>query len=189
MQSWREGIELYKFMGPDGRDGVARLFALSARAAWWDGQAAEGLRICQEGLETLGEGHESIEVTRLLHEAGRAYFYNAMDEDASRLCQRALKMSGDLGAVDVQADVLATLGVMGIPEGIEVCSRAIQISEANGFFDISTRARIHLGVLIRSRFGDTKTALKHTDCSRSRSKIGRYEGGGFCPGNCDRLTM
>ena len=67
---WRKGIELYGALGSS--DGVARLYARTARAAWHKGNQPEGLRLCEEGLQALGvdggsPAGESADVAMLLH--------------------------------------------------------------------------------------------------------------------------
>ena len=79
IHTWREGIALCQAVGD--RDGVARLYARSARAAWHGGNQAEGLRLCQEGLDAVGEAPESADLASLLHEAGRAYHFKVERSD------------------------------------------------------------------------------------------------------------
>ncbi|MGD8791332.1 MAG: hypothetical protein PVF47_02175, partial [Anaerolineae bacterium] len=107
---WRQGIEVYQ--GLEDYGGVAHLYARSARAAWYADDTPRGLKLCQEGLKIVAGAPESAEQARLLHEAGRAYHFNGLPQQARRLCQQALEMAEKLGAVDVQTDALATLGVL-----------------------------------------------------------------------------
>jgi predicted ATPase len=70
IEIWREGIELHQALGDS--DGVARLYARSARAAWWSGEPTECTRLSEEGLAVVSGEPESVEMARLLHEAARA---------------------------------------------------------------------------------------------------------------------
>ncbi|MCP4363216.1 MAG: hypothetical protein GY796_34885, partial [Chloroflexi bacterium] len=48
LQTWTKGIPLYQSL--EDADGVARLYARSARAAWHNGDTPESLRLSREGL-------------------------------------------------------------------------------------------------------------------------------------------
>ncbi|MFL7809670.1 MAG: tetratricopeptide repeat protein, partial [Anaerolineae bacterium] len=104
IEVWREAIEICRTRGDT--DGMARLYARSARAAWY-GDVSHSLKLCQEGLDAIGDAREGPEMARLLHEAARAHFFNGMPDKALNLSQQALGMAERLGMVDVEADVLA----------------------------------------------------------------------------------
>ncbi|UCF61835.1 MAG: SpoIIE family protein phosphatase [Anaerolineaceae bacterium] len=164
IQVWREGIVLYQALGPEGYSGLARLYARSARAAWHGGDPPNGLKLSQEGLEAVEDAPESHEVALLVHEAGRAYFFNGLPEEAESLCRRALEMAEHLGALDVQADALATIGVLpNQPDevALESLTRAVEIAESAGLLDIAHRAHHNLGVNISNFLGDQRAAHDH----------------------------
>ena len=108
LQAWREAIEVSQSLGD--LEGIARLYARSSSAAWWGGNLPHQLRLCEEGLEATAGAAESADRAHLLHEAARAYWFHGSPEQAESLCREALEMAERSGAVDVQADTLATLG-------------------------------------------------------------------------------
>jgi tetratricopeptide (TPR) repeat protein len=162
IQTWREGIQLYKQQGelPE----MARLYARSARAAWYYGEHPEGLRLSLEGWESVKEMPENPSKAMLIHELSRAYHFNGYPEEAEPLCRQALAMSERVGAVDTQADTLTTLGVLpNVPgdESLEYLTRAVQLAESNGLLEIATRANHNLGVMTGEHLGDQKAASVH----------------------------
>ena len=159
---WHDGIELYQMLGE--LDGVARLYARSARAAWYAGDTPEGLRLCQEGLEAVAQAPDSPDQARLIHETARAYLFNGLSEQAITLCRQALEMAERLGAVDVQADALTTLGILpGQPaeEVLAALNKAVELAERARLLDIANRAYHNLGVMTGTLVGDLWTACKH----------------------------
>jgi serine phosphatase RsbU (regulator of sigma subunit)/tetratricopeptide (TPR) repeat protein len=159
---WQWGIELHHCLG-DLR-GVARLHARLARAAWHQGDMAEGLRLAQEGLAVTDGLPESPELALLLHETGRAHFFNDQPEQARALCRQALAMAERLGDVRVQADALATLGVLPDQpddEALAALTRALDLAEAAGLLDVALRAHHNLGAMKQSLKGDQRAAREH----------------------------
>ncbi|MFX0145940.1 MAG: hypothetical protein ACFE9C_17880, partial [Candidatus Hodarchaeota archaeon] len=164
IQAWQEGITLYQALGPEGYNGVARLYARSARAAWHAGDTPNGLKLSKEGLEAVSDAPESHEVALLVHEAGRAYFFNGLPEEAESLCRKALKMAEHLGALDVQADALATIGVLSNQAdevALESLTKAVEIAESAGLLHIAHRAHHNLGVKKSDILGDQRGAREH----------------------------
>jgi len=162
IQAWHEGIQIYQQLG--NHEGVARLYARSARAAWYNGDQPEGLRLSQEGLEAVDGMIESPTKALLIHEAARAYFFNGFPDEAEPLCRQALELAERLDAKDVQADALTTLGVLpNIPadEALRSLERAVELAESNGLLEIATRANHNLGVVTSEHRGDLKIARQH----------------------------
>jgi len=159
---WMEAIGLYQ--ASHNYDGVAQLYSRAARASWHDGDTPAGLRYCQEGLKAVREASESREMARLIHETARAYFFNGMPDQADQFCRQALEMAERLGAVEVQADTLATLGVLrniSPDEAVVALEKAVEISEANQLLRVAVRAHINLSTARRGLFGDNLAALDH----------------------------
>jgi serine phosphatase RsbU (regulator of sigma subunit)/tetratricopeptide (TPR) repeat protein len=174
--AWHDGIELYQTLGD--LDGVARLYARSARAAWYAGDTPEGLRLCQEGLEAVARAPDSPDQARLVHEAARAYLFNGLSEQAIPLCRQALEIAERLEAVDVQADALTTLGILpGQPaeEVLAALHKAVELAEASGLNHIANRAYHNLGVMTATLVGDLRTAREHfwraTELGRKRGVV------------------
>jgi tetratricopeptide (TPR) repeat protein len=162
IRTWREGIELFRDLGDF--DGVARLYARSARASWHGGDQPRGLRLCQEGLEVTASAPESHGQAILVHEAGRAYHFNGLPDQALALCRQALEMAERLGAVDVQADALTTRGVLPNrpPEkALADLRRAVELAESAELLEIAGRANHNLAVMTSGLLGDQRTALEY----------------------------
>ena len=175
LQVWREAIVLCQARGDT--DGLARLYARSARAAWY-GDVSQSLQLCEEGLDAVGDAQEGPELARLFHEAARAHFFNGMPERALYLCQESLHMAERLGAVDVQADALATMGMLydAEPEvALEVLTRAVELAESNDLPYQASRAHTNLAYLLHSAMADFRTARDHNqraaELSRQRGSV------------------
>jgi tetratricopeptide (TPR) repeat protein len=163
IQVWHEGIELYRSLGVEGLNGIARLYARSARAADSAEGPAEGLKLCKIGLEAIESAPESREVAMLTHEAGRVFLFNGFPQQAEPFCRQALEMADRLGAVDVKADALATYGLLpDLPpdEALVALEKAVEIAEAAGLLDIAARAQNNLGYTIEN-IGDIRNAREH----------------------------
>jgi predicted ATPase/class 3 adenylate cyclase len=162
IQIWNEAIRLNMDIG--NLAGVARLYTKSAQAAWWFDQP-RGLNICLEGLQYIENEPDSHEVAALMHETARAYIFNGKPEEASNYCDKALKMAERLDYIEVQADTLATLGVLyTLPAGedIDALTRAIDLAEKGNFLRISFRAHQNLGAM-RLEHGDILNAKENIE--------------------------
>lgn len=165
MDTWHKGIEICQRL--DDKDGVARLYARSARAAWFADDTPEGLRLCQVGLEAVAGAPESADQARLIHEAARAYLFNGYGAEAIALCQQALEMAERLGAVDVQADTLTTVGILpdqDPEETLAALRKAVELAEGAGLLQIAFRAYHNLGIM---------TGVFEADLHRSREYLKR----------------
>jgi serine phosphatase RsbU (regulator of sigma subunit)/class 3 adenylate cyclase len=172
-QIWFEAIDSNRKTG--NHAGVARLFAKSSRAAWWQGDTPRGLQICLDGYEVVKNAPESHEIALLVHETARAYHFNGVPDKASDWCQRALEMAERLNDVEVQADALATFGILSNqpPDvAIDALTRAVELVESENLFNIANRANLNLGTIRQSIYGDTILAVKDyeraLDASRHR---------------------
>jgi serine phosphatase RsbU (regulator of sigma subunit) len=170
---WRKGIERYQDLGD--LDGAAWLYARLARATWHGGDYAASMIICEEGLTALAGAPESVNLAALIHEAGRAYHFNGQNDKARSLCEKALEMAERLGAVAVQADTLATLGVLpdNTPEeALAALNRAVELAESTGLLEIVVRANHNLGAVLKGTWGDLPAAseqfLKAADMAQQR---------------------
>jgi serine phosphatase RsbU (regulator of sigma subunit) len=73
-------------------------------------------------------------------------------------------MAEHLGALDVQADALATIGVLPNQSdevALEALTKAVEIAESAGLLDIAHRAHHNLGVNISNFLGDQRVARDH----------------------------
>ncbi len=174
IEVWGQGIDLYRTLG--AMDGVARLYARSARAAWHAGDTPQGLRLCQEGLAVVNGTPESPDLARLVHEAARACHFNGLPEQAFAFCRQALGMAERLGAVDVQADALTTLALLPDQPAEEVLAalnKAVELAEAAGLLEIAVRAHHNLSTAEKGMLGDFQAARRHLERA---IELARYRG-------------
>ena len=174
IEAYRDGINVYKAFGDI--DGVARLYARLARVEWYAGHRPNGLRICLEGLEQVKDAPDSQGKATLIHETARAYYFNGNSDKALPLCRQALAMAEKFGAVDEQADALATLGILaGVQpeESLDALQKAVELAEANGLLNVAMRAHINLGTMTRAWLVDNEAALQHF---RRSAELGRLRG-------------
>jgi len=166
LASWRLGIQLYAAAGD--RDGVASLYAYAGRAAWDRGDTAGGLATCREGMAAVARmGPEPVAtagMARLLHETARACLFNGLTEEAASLGRQALDLAERLGAVDLQAESLTTLGILpgqAPQEAVTLLGRAMALAEAAGLLPQAQRAQHNLANAYAGQLGDLDSARAH----------------------------
>ncbi|HEY4667133.1 MAG TPA: hypothetical protein VIH26_07505, partial [Anaerolineales bacterium] len=149
---WLEGIRLYQALGE--QEPMARYYARAARAAWEAGDLRRGLALGQEGLQVLEGAPASQGLADLLHEAGRALYFNAKLEEAEPILRKALDMAEQTNALVVRIEALVTLGTT-IPiahprsaqEGKQLLDQAVQLARSKGLPDQESRALNNLGLI------------------------------------------
>jgi serine phosphatase RsbU (regulator of sigma subunit)/class 3 adenylate cyclase/tetratricopeptide (TPR) repeat protein len=159
---WQQSRKLYETLGD--LDAQARLAARAARAAWHAGDAAGGLAMCEQALHAIGAQDRSPGVAALLHETARARYFNAQFDQLAEMCQQALDIATRAGDLPVQADTLATLGLLPDqpPElAISSLQRAVDLAEENNLLTIAARAHTNLGTTLVRLKGDLRKARKH----------------------------
>jgi serine phosphatase RsbU (regulator of sigma subunit) len=174
MQAFRHSIEIYRSI--EDNDSVARLYARLGRVLWYSGDHPAGLRACLEGLEQVKDAPDSVGIATLMHETARAYYFNGSSDKALPLCRQALTLAVKLGATYVQADTLATLGILGgvtPEEALEALRKSIELAEAHRMLQVAMRAHINLGSMTRTFRGDNEIALDHF---RKSAELGRLRG-------------
>ena len=175
MQAWHAAIEIFQALGDT--DMMARCYAYAARAAWYS-DPATGLTLSREGLARVGDAPDGPGLAALIHEAGRAHYFSRETELARAYCQRALAMAERLGAIEVQAETLCTLGLIidQAPEqAIIAMRRAMELAETAGLPATGARAHINLSSLIASTIGDLRSsrdhALRAAELSRRQGNV------------------
>ena len=146
---WKNAIEYYQEQG--NTDRLARIYAWSARSAWWGYDPKHNLELALAGLRAVEGAVESPDVAYLIHETGRAYLFNNQPRKAQAYCEQALKMATRLNAFDVQAEALATIGILPTikpQRSIAALEKAITISEANNLYGSAARAYINLAAVM-----------------------------------------
>jgi serine phosphatase RsbU (regulator of sigma subunit)/class 3 adenylate cyclase len=149
IQAWKEAIQHLKVLGQTDR--LARVYAWSARSAWWGYDPKRSLEICLEGLKAVAGAEESPDIAYLIHETGRAYLFNDLPEKARAFSEQALEMAKRLNAVDVQAETLATIGILPTikpQQAVDALEMAVKISETNNLYGPASRAYINLAAVI-----------------------------------------
>ena len=172
LQTIHTSINIYNSIGDS--DNVARLYGRIGRILWYAGDRPAGLQTCLHGLELVKDAKDSKGKASLMHEAARAYHFNGMSDKALPLCRQALALAEQFGATYVQADALATLGILaGVSpeESLEVLRKSVDLAEANGFLQVSMRAHQNLGTMIRTWLMDNETALEHFHRSADQGRM------------------
>ncbi|MBK9052360.1 MAG: protein kinase [Chloroflexi bacterium] len=141
INSWGEAIAAYQTEG--NGDVMAGLYARSARAAAYSGNVPQSLALCTAGITALVGWSESAGRAALYHEAARAYHFSGQPELAQQYCDMALVLARQLGAIEVEAEALTTLGMLpGQPYAaqLEHYQQAIHLAEQGRFLGTATRA-------------------------------------------------
>jgi class 3 adenylate cyclase/tetratricopeptide (TPR) repeat protein len=173
LEVWQEGITRYQALG--NQDGVARLYARSARAASSMYQRPRELALCREGMAAVAGAPESPDQADLLHETARACILNGLPDEAATLRRRALEMAERVGAVRVQAEALTTLASRhSIPyeESLSLFGQAIELAESAGLLDQAARAHNNLGVWLIDLQASREHFWRAAELQRQRGDIG-----------------
>jgi tetratricopeptide (TPR) repeat protein len=181
---WAEAVQLYRQV--EDYDNMARYYARRARAAWYMGGATRGLSLCQEGLAAIPYPMETSGMAALLHETARAYRFNNLPNEALPLCQKALDLARRLQLVEVQADTLATLGILSnqsLEDARMALQQAVDLADSAGLLVIGVRAHTNLAEHLRN-IGNL--AEGRAEMMRASEVAGRA---GIIPWQYDQLAM
>jgi tetratricopeptide (TPR) repeat protein len=162
IEAWKDAIGLYGGLGD--QDTVGRLYALSARAAWYAGDTPRGLALCRAGMAATGGAPDSPGQADLIHETARACHFNGLPAEAESLCRQALEMAERLGAVRAQAEALTTLGILPATpaeEALAALSRAVEVAEAAELLAEASRAHHNLANVLLNQHGQLAAARHH----------------------------
>ena len=170
---WKNAINYYQEKG--NTDRLARLYAWSARSAWWGYDPKRNLEMSLAGLKAVEGAVESPDIAYLIHETGRAYLFNNQPRKAQVYCEQALEMATRLNASDVQAEALATIGILPTikpQRAIAALEKAVAISEANNLYGSAARAYINLAAVM-DKIGKMRQAR---DYRKKAIKLGSKSG-------------
>jgi eukaryotic-like serine/threonine-protein kinase len=157
-QYWLEAIEIYRQLSDP--DSVAYQYAKVGRATWYLDDAPGSLSVSLQGIsevKAMAETSGKLEFrgyAYLLHEAARAYCFNNQPSEALPLCRQALELGERLGNLEVQAETLATMGIIytqPLEEREKYLLSAIAIAEQAGLPASAARAHMNLGAILRER--------------------------------------
>ncbi len=172
LESFNTGIKVYQSL--NDADGVARLYARLARVQWYADRRPQGLLTCLEGMELVKDAPDSLGKATLIHETARAYYFNGNSSKALPLCRLALALAEKLPDSYLQADALATLGILpGVQpeEALEALLKSVDLAEAGGYLQVAVRAHINLGTMTRAYLADNQMALQHFRRSAELAKM------------------
>ncbi len=173
-QAVRASIQIYLDSGD--QDNAARMYARLGRILWYEGDRPAGLRACLEGMELVKEAEEGFGKATLMHETARAYHFNGKSDMGLPLCKRALEIAEKLNALYLQADTLATMGILdGLTpqESLQALQRSVDLAEEHKFYQVGVRAHQNLGSAVRNLLLDNDSALEHF---RRSADLGRLRG-------------
>ncbi len=163
VQSWLDALAIYK--DQSDYDQVARIYAWLSRAAWWMNDLEQNIAYCQAGKALLEGKLESPGSAFLMHECGRTALFNNNLVEAEKFCKIALRMAKELNAPDVQAEVLATMGIfpsLSARESVALLEQAIEIAETNNLASSAARAYINLAAIVEN-MGQIQLALGYRE--------------------------
>lgn len=161
IRTWENAARLYQQAGDIPH--LARVYAWMARSAWWNNDYQESLDLCLAGWEQVKDHPETVDHAYLIHELGRAYYFLNEMEKAQAYCEQALKITKQLNAYDVQAEVLATMGILPTlhpQKAISALRASIRIAEDNGLKSTASRAYVNLAAVIEN-LGGVRLARDH----------------------------
>ena len=161
IQTWENAAKLYQQAGDLPH--LARVYAWMARSAWWNNDYQQSLDLCLAGLELVKDHPETVDHAYLIHELGRAYYFLNDMQKAQAYCEQALKITKHLKAYDVQAEVLATMGILPTfppQKAISALRASIRIAEKNGLRSTESRAYVNLAAVIEN-LGEVRLARDH----------------------------
>jgi serine phosphatase RsbU (regulator of sigma subunit) len=161
IRTWENAAKLFQQAGDFPH--LARVYAWMARSAWWNNDYQESLDLCLAGWEQVKDQPETVDHAYLIHELGRAYFFMNEMEKAQAYCEQALKITKHLKAYDVQAEVLATMGILPTlhpQKAISALRASIRIAEDKGLKSTASRAYVNLAAVIEN-MGGVRLARDH----------------------------
>src|SRR6185436_4113229 len=174
IDAWREAIDHYRAEGDTDR--AARLYARTGRAYWDLHNFAGDLAATRVGLQALAGAPVSAGLAALHHEVGRAAYFTGQFDEAYAQTQQALEMAEEIRAVDVQADALATWGLLpqlNYADKIVALKRAVALAEGAGLLKIAQRAHNNLAVVVDLHGNDHPLSVAGY---RRASQIARQRG-------------
>lgn len=154
-KNWSEAARHY--LANNDHDNGARITARAARAEWFTQYNSRALEMCVQTLaqiKTMVNDPAELEtagMAYLTHEAARDYLFNKQSDEALPLLRQSLHLAEKLGLIEVQAEALATLGIMpNIPqdEARAALRSAIKLAEGAGLLAAAMRAHNNLSGLL-----------------------------------------
>jgi tetratricopeptide (TPR) repeat protein len=168
IQTLLDAIKLFQSLGNaaqgDYAEPMGRLYALAARTAFFGGDTPRMLTLCQDGLQALAGRKPTRGFALLLAVTGSAYHFNAHPEPARRYCEQALALAREYDDVAVQADVLATMGLLAnlsVAETLDALRKATQLAETAGLLLTGVRANFNLAANLSLKLGRFREGSAH----------------------------
>jgi tetratricopeptide (TPR) repeat protein len=107
--TWKEGLSLYQAQRE--QEGMARLYTAVIRSLAIQ-RPNEAVKLIEIALPAVEGLQSSSALGHLLHQSARAYFFSGQKELAEPLCRQALAIAERFEDLELQADTLATLGLL-----------------------------------------------------------------------------
>jgi class 3 adenylate cyclase/tetratricopeptide (TPR) repeat protein len=176
---WREGIA--QFHTDNDLEGVAGIYTLALRSISMHNPHG-GMLLCQEASPLLEKLDDTIGKAHLLHQLGRTHVFNDLMEKAWAYCQQAFSLGEKLADNEVQADTLATIGVLSLGklelhESMEALHKSAHLADLHQHPYISGRAHNNLANICFLHLGDFHKAMHHFTRSFELSRLrGDIEG-------------
>ena len=161
IEAWKQAAENY--LQSHEYTLLAEIYARMARSAWWMKDYPLCLLLCQEGLESTQSAPHSAQLALLTHETGRAYYFLNDMKSAQYYCEEALRMGKELGSEAVQAEVLATMGILPALSGrkaIAALQASIHMAESNDLKATASRAYVNLAAVMEN-MGEIRLSRSH----------------------------
>jgi len=154
-KSWQECARRY--LSARDHNNAARITARAARAEWFTQYESRALLMCTQTLAQIramvpdAAERETPGMAHLLHETARAFRFSSKFDEALNLCREALTLAEKLGLIEVQAEALATLGIMPNmtpEEARQALRRSITLAEGAGLLATAVRAHDNLSEML-----------------------------------------
>jgi DNA-binding CsgD family transcriptional regulator/tetratricopeptide (TPR) repeat protein len=116
------------------------------RYAWMAGDGVAALEACREAIGLVPAEPPTTARARVLASLGQILMITAHSEEAKSVCEEAIAAARAVGAVDIEAHALCSLGVtnvyLGDPEtGLRELTAALELATSAGLIDESLRIR------------------------------------------------
>ncbi len=174
-ETWEKAVPIFMDIGEI--DIAARYYARMARAADSQGDTTAALEVCRLAVTSLSGAADGPGWAELLSEACRTFFFSGLERESKQYGDMALDLAARLNLPLVEAETLATLGMLVSPEeGVRLLEKAVEISLRHNLLLQADRAFNNLAIAY-IRIGDTakarSTRAQALEFVRKRGSPGR----------------
>lgn len=172
--TYEEAIALYQQLGE--YDQVALLYAQVTRAYWFAGNSQSSLAAGKAGLAAVVGQPETAGIIQLLHEVGRAYYFNTLPAEGEPLCERALLLAEQQGLVQIQAEAMITLAIFSAwpqPKVYEALQQASALASSVNLLETAYRAEYNYAIKLFWGGHIEQAIMAHYQTLEMARKMGR----------------